>query len=285
MSYRQHTHKPHLSTDIAGLQTSVPQRSFTPDSESITPVESALPLQARLDRATRYGHHFSRVGMLSAPIQTKLTIGQPGDQYEQEADQVAAQVMSMPEKQQEEPVQRSMEGQEQKELQMKPLASSITPLVQRSALMPQEEQREELQMQPEIQRQEMPEEEEQLQMQPEIQRQEMPEEEEEMIQAKGSQTDSMAGLEQSLSSSKGGGSSLPDETRAFMEPRFGADFSGVRIHTDSTATDMNQRVQAQAFTHGKDIYFNSGKYDPSSNSGKSLLAHELTHVIQQTGSN
>lgn len=283
MSYRQHTHKPHLSTDIAGLQTSVPQRSFTAEPGSLAPSKPSSPLQARLAQATRYGHHFSRVGVLSAPIQTKLTIGEPGDQYEQEADQVAAQVMSMPEQQEEKPVQRSMQEQEEEELQMKPLAGSITPLVQRSGLLPQEERKEEeLQMQPEIQRQGM-EEEEELQMKPEIQRQEMQEEEEEMVQAQGSGASSAAGLEQNLSSSKGGGSPLPDETRAFMEPRFGADFSGVRIHTGNTATDMNQRIQAQAFTHGKDIYFNSGKYDPGSSSGKTLLAHELTHVIQQTG--
>ncbi len=275
MSYHQHTQKPHLAADIPGLQTSVPERSFTAEMETASLGEGSLPLQAKLDRANRFGHHFSRVGVLSAAsIQPKLTMGQPGDQYEQEADQVAAQVMSMPEKQ-DESVQRSggFQEPEEEELQMKPLAGSITPLVQRNALMPQEERREEeLQMKPQIQRQEMPEEEEGLQMKPQIQR-----------QASRAGAVDAGGLEQSLSSTKGGGSPLPNETRAFMEPRFGADFSGVRIHTDTSATDMNQSIQAQAFTHGKDIYFNSGKFDPGSNSGKSLLAHELTHVVQQTG--
>ncbi len=68
-----------------------------------------------------------------------------------------------------------------------------------------------------------------------------------------------------------------------MEPRFGTDFSNVKVHTDSSAVQMNQDIQAQAFTHGQDIYFNSGKYSPDTNEGKSLLAHELTHVVQQRG--
>ena len=268
MSYH-HTHKPHLTSDIPGLQTSVPERSFTAEMETASFGEGSLPIQAKLERSNRLGHHFSRVGVLSAAsIQPQLTMGQPGDQYEQEADQVAAQVMSMPE-QQTESVQRSGGLPEQEEeVQMKPLSGSITPLVQRSALMPQEErQDEELQMKPEIRRQEMPEEEE-VQMKPEIQ---------------ASGAGAMDGLEQSLSTTKGGGSPLSEETRSFMEPRFGADFGGVRIHTGSSANEMNQSIQAQAFTHGKDIYFNSGKFDPGSDSGKSLLAHELTHVIQQTG--
>ena len=90
-------------------------------------------------------------------------------------------------------------------------------------------------------------------------------------------------LENKLNNSKGGGSPLPDETKGFMESRFGADFSDVRVHTDSTAFDMSRSISAQAFTQGKDIYFNSGKYSPDSNEGKSLLAHELTHVVQQKG--
>lgn len=115
-----------------------------------------------------------------------------------------------------------------------------------------------------------------------MQRQETEEEEE--VQAK---SDSLAtntdSLEQQLGDSKGGGSNLSDEARSFMEPRFGTDFSDVRVHTDSNSVQMNQDIQAQAFTHGQDIYFNSGKYSPDTNEGKSLLAHELTHVVQQRG--
>ncbi|MEP7252326.1 MAG: DUF4157 domain-containing protein, partial [Ginsengibacter sp.] len=64
---------------------------------------------------------------------------------------------------------------------------------------------------------------------------------------------------------------------------FSSDFSSVKIHNDSTSVQMNESLNAQAFTHGSDIYFNSGKYNSDSTSGKHLLAHELTHVVQQNG--
>lgn len=80
-----------------------------------------------------------------------------------------------------------------------------------------------------------------------------------------------------------GGSPLPKETRAEMEGVFGTDFGNVRIHDDAQAARMNQGLNAKAFTHGSDIYFNQGAYRPFSRSGKHLLAHELTHVVQQQG--
>jgi Domain of unknown function (DUF4157) len=92
-------------------------------------------------------------------------------------------------------------------------------------------------------------------------------------------------FDQSLSSSKGGGSPLPSTTQQFMESRFNADFSGVRIHTGSYAENLSSNIHAQAFTHGNDIYFNSGKYSPHTEAGGTLLAHELTHTIQQGASN
>jgi hypothetical protein len=87
-------------------------------------------------------------------------------------------------------------------------------------------------------------------------------------------------LESRLNASKGGGSPLSEDVRGFMEPRFGADFSGVRVHTGGEAVQMNQELGAQAFTHGSDVYFGAGK-SPGNNE---LTAHELTHVVQQSGS-
>ena len=74
---------------------------------------------------------------------------------------------------------------------------------------------------------------------------------------------------------------MDPETRGQMESGFGVDFGNVNIHTDSRAVQMNKDLNAQAFTHGNDIYFNEGKYDTTSTSGKHLLAHELTHTVQQ----
>jgi len=79
----------------------------------------------------------------------------------------------------------------------------------------------------------------------------------------------------------GAGQQLEERTRAFFEPRFGHDFSRVRVHTDSHAVDTARGVRARAYTIGRDIVFGSGEYAPATMEGKRLLAHELTHVVQQ----
>ena len=81
---------------------------------------------------------------------------------------------------------------------------------------------------------------------------------------------------------KGGGQPLPNSARAFFEPRFGHDFRHVRVHADSNASDVAKSLNARAFTLGKDVVFGSGGYQPQSKEGKRLLAHELTHVVQQS---
>jgi hypothetical protein len=91
------------------------------------------------------------------------------------------------------------------------------------------------------------------------------------------------GITSQINSSRGGGSKMDHSTQHFMESRFGTDFSGVRIHTGSQAVQMSRELNAQAFTVGNDVFFNEGKYSPNTNSGKHLLAHELTHTVQQTG--
>ncbi len=68
-----------------------------------------------------------------------------------------------------------------------------------------------------------------------------------------------------------------------MEPRFGHDFSGVRVHTDSRAAESARAVNAHAYTVGNDIVFAPGKYQPDAHSGRELLAHELAHTVQQGG--
>lgn len=91
------------------------------------------------------------------------------------------------------------------------------------------------------------------------------------------------GLSDSIHSSRGRGSVLDADTNTFMSSRFGHDFSEVNIHIDSRSAQLNQSLNAKAFTVGNDIYFNQGQYRPGSSEGKHLLAHELTHVVQQTG--
>ena len=79
------------------------------------------------------------------------------------------------------------------------------------------------------------------------------------------------------------GSELPDNAREKLEGQFGADLSGVRVHTGGEAEALNRELNAQAFTVGSDIFMAEGKYNPGSPEGQGLLAHELTHVGQQTG--
>ena len=90
-------------------------------------------------------------------------------------------------------------------------------------------------------------------------------------------------IERNIHRMQGGGKPLDDNTRTFFEQRIGADFSGVRIHTDTNAIQTSRDINARAFTTGNNIAFNSGEYNPTTTSGKHLLAHELTHTIQQNG--
>jgi hypothetical protein len=87
-------------------------------------------------------------------------------------------------------------------------------------------------------------------------------------------------LERQLNEEKGQGNPLPEDVRANMEPRFGADFSGVRIHNGAEAARLNRSLDSKAFTHGKDIYFQRGEYEPATRLGQALLAHELAHTLQ-----
>lgn len=88
---------------------------------------------------------------------------------------------------------------------------------------------------------------------------------------------------QEIESVTSGGKSLPPATRSFLEPRFGRNFSDVRVHTGSKADEAARSINARAFTYGKDIVFQNGEYQPNTRQGKELLAHELTHVEQQRG--
>ena len=180
-------------------------------------------------------------------IQTKLTVSQSGDPYEQEADHVADQVMrkiAAPL-----PAQSMGEGQftvqraedsttSDEDTTGNPLIDQINSILEQDG-----------------------------------------------VQAK-SESDGLKvseGFESDLSNTKGSGQPIPGSTKAEMESAFGADFSNVRLHTDSNAVRLSRDVSAHAFTHGNDIYFNEGKFNPGNRDGQHLLAHELTHVIQQGG--
>jgi len=96
-------------------------------------------------------------------------------------------------------------------------------------------------------------------------------------------TGNMDAIERSIDGARGGGHGMDRGTRTHMESAFGADFSGVRIHTDARADGLSQSLSARAFATGQDVFFRQGEYSPGTSTGRELLAHELTHVVQQTG--
>jgi hypothetical protein len=200
-------------------------------------------------QATPRGHSFANLALEPKErfgIQAKLAIGRSGDKYEQEADRVADQVMRMPEG------KASPHNIIRQQIITQSLTLESEGALQRDAVeMPREEEQE-----PDIQTKET------SRQMPKV----------------------SLDLETELKASQRQGHLLPDGTRAFMESRFGQDFSQVRIHADSKSAQMNQILKAQAFTYQQHVFFGVGRYHPESSAGKHLLAHELTHVVQQSGS-
>ncbi len=181
--------------------------------------------------------HISRIadgkkpGSVNSFFQPKLTINQPGDSFEQEADTMANKVI------------QDHIGFPKKDF-FKPAISTIQRKCDHC-------------------------------------------EQEEDLQRKESSDEKSIPSEQTenyIGSLNGAGRSLTHNERSFFEPKFGYDFSNVRIHADSKANESAKSLHALAYTHGNNIIFGNEQYKPETTSGKKLLAHELTHVVQQQGS-
>ena len=84
-----------------------------------------------------------------------------------------------------------------------------------------------------------------------------------------------------INAARGGGQALDGAVQAQMGEAMGTDFSGVRVHTGSESNELNEQLGAKAFTTGQDVFFRDGEYNPHAGSGQELIAHELTHVVQQ----
>lgn len=202
-------------------------------------------------------------------IQTKLVIGQPRDKYEEEADRTADTVMTMPSRTD---LERSCSSCGEQGIQRQPLYKSITRLWPGNNLQRQSWPSFDLSTENE---------------EPELVQRALKDESREpimMTMNNGRAETAETSIEQGINQSHGQGTPLPKAIGLFMGNRFGTNFDHVRIHDNSRACDLNQRLNSQAFTMGPDIYFNRGKYHPESSAGKHLLAHELTHVIQQSKS-
>ena len=180
-------------------------------------------------------------------LQAKLTIGARNDIYEQEADRVADAVMRVPDSQTQ--AAGACEAAacprvEEETIQSKPLSDRIAPLVLRQI----EEQEEELRQ---------------------------------TKQGAGPAPEATPQVAAEIASMQGGGQPLPAAERAFFEPRFGHDFSQVRIHAGTEATKSTRDLNAKAYTFGHNIVFARNQFIPGTAEGKRLIAHELSHVVQQ----
>lgn len=233
-------------------QESVLQRAAAKDNQSFHPEINPYT-------EGHFEHDFSRVQVhhhAPTTLQTKLTIGQPGDQYEREADNVANIVMRMPDPGMSEtqsigsaPVNELRREPDDEEEKRK---NGVISSHDSSKILSDEMQKKD---------------------------------DDEMMQRKESGAAPSVVHRQSappivhdvLHSS---GQPLDPSTLGFMESRFGHDFSGVRVHSDERAADSARAVNALAYTVGRDVVFGAGQYAPGSMAGKRLLAHELTHVVQ-----
>jgi hypothetical protein len=204
------------------------------------PVSLDLPFQRALGNRA-YGE-----------LQAKLKVGSPNDRYEQEAERVSEQVMSMPDldvqphPQAEYAVhQRTDPGET-----IQRLAAHRNPSLTDATIIDEEEVEADA-----------------------VQTLRSP------VKESGGATVSKRLLNRSQ-----GGVSLAPSAKRFMEARFGAEFGGVRIHADGRAAALSSALGARAFTHGRDIFFAEREYQPDSLEGRRVLAHELTHVVQQGAS-
>jgi hypothetical protein len=227
---------PQQSTS-APVQSQLRSRPFAIQAQhetNATEQQETPDLQTQIETARRLGHSFSNMSASTpAIIQPKLTIGAPGDQYEQEADRVAQQVVQQ-----------------------------INAPTSTQAMADETIQRVD----------DLDEDKDDLQRFPIVQR----------VSADGAMAASTE-LESAIQQSRGSGQPLAESVRQPMEQAFNADFTEVRVHADAQSDQLNQSIQARSFTTGQDVFFRQGAYQPDSQGGQELLAHELTHVVQQNG--
>lgn len=262
------------------------RRKKQPVTKASVPSLEAKPFQSQPFQSQQKVHQI---------LQPKLKVGAPDSQFEKDADATADKVMANQSLQrrcdhcQEEEkgveardqLQRQGQEEEEESIQTKAL----------NQLQRQEQQEEEEQLQTksldQIDRQEQQEEEEELQTKPygQLNRQEQKPEEEEVLAKSNGQSgfETSNNISNRIRQNMSKGSAIPQSDKNFFESRFNRDFSKVKVHTDKEANQLSQAVGAKAFTLGNHVFFNDGQYQPGSSSSRHLMAHELTHTLQQKG--
>jgi hypothetical protein len=240
-----HSHSQKKNTDpafVPQIQSQLQSSSWVQSAETMNPGLDAPEVQMepepREGFGQGFGHSLGNVSISSpatppespglSPIQMKgLTIGKPGDKYEQEADTVARKVVT-------EIHQAPVTQRKSEDISQPQIAPAFLRL---KSNLPQPENI-----------------------------------------GGGEASTKLTGA---INSAKGGGQALHEPLRMKVEQAMGSDFSGVKVHHDTNADTLNRSLSARAFTTGEHIFFKRGEYQPESRGGQELIAHELTHVVQQ----
>lgn len=242
-----------MKTDVALVQAAKRKQSLRHSkSEQATPIpvitDELATLDLQVDQAAPPNTHWGMMtqnvkramsgGILQGQdglvVQQKMTLGEVGDKYEQEADRLAPQVVRQ--------INSSGFGKQFDKSESE--VAGTAPKTQLKAIRP-------------------------------------------ALQFKGDSTGSTVSpaIESAINSARAGGQPLEPGLQQQLGQAMGADFSGVRVHTDERADALNKSVGARAFTTGQELFFKRGEYQPGSRGGQELIAHELTHVVQQNGIN
>ena len=290
-------------------------KSIAKKSSTTTSVTATRAAQQPFFAKAGGGDFFAPATLTAVPaVQMKMAVNKPGDKFEQEADKMADNVIRMPaarspeeklQRQEEDRIQKAAAPEEEVQKQEREQAEETV----QAAELPEEKVQKQEQEEETVQKQEQEEEtvqaaklpEEKLQKQEQqeetVQTAQLPEEkvqkqeqeklqkaqsDEDRLQRKGNGTPAIGVNTQSAIRNKTtGGQPLSADVRSYMEPRFSSDFSKVRIHSDAESAALSNRLSARAFTYQNHVFFSRDQYQPGTSEGKQLLAHELTHTIQQ----
>ncbi|MFZ2448944.1 MAG: DUF4157 domain-containing protein [Methylovulum miyakonense] len=211
-------------------------------------------------------------GFFAPAVQMKMAVNKLGDTFEQEADLMADKVMRMPSP-------APMPGKEEK-LQRQPdekLQKKEENNIQKAAMPEEKVQKKE---DGKLQRAAMPD--EKIQKKDDDKLQKAPANEDKLQRKGGDGTPAVhSNVQSAIQNKTTGGQPLSSDVRSFMEPRFNADFSKVRVHSDPESAGLSNQLSARAFTYQNHVFFSHDQFQPGSSEGKKLLAHELTHTVQQ----
>ncbi len=231
---------------VANLMPEIGPAFNGPSVEAQAEMLNRLPTAQGQTVATKIGEtqgnrHLQRVmtSLKNTPLQAKLSVSEPGDEYELEADQVAEQVMKMPASATPPPIDGDGAGDNSEDPRNSNRPAALSRYVQRTPIQRSSDG------------------------------------------IGGNEVD--AGVESRVQNMQRGGTPLPETERNFFESRMGVDLGNVKIHNDSEAAATSADLNAQAYTVGSNVAFGAGKYAPGTTAGRRLMAHELTHVVQQGG--